>query len=59
MLVLCAPRIFAAEDSFIETARPPASSDGVTIFEPLESRLRLFCRFTFEAARLFAAAVAA
>jgi hypothetical protein len=47
------------DDNFIETARPPASSDGLTIFEPLESRFRLFCKFSFEAARLFAATVAA
>jgi hypothetical protein len=53
-----APWRFAAADSFIETARPPASSDGVTIFEPLDSRLRLRCNIAFEEARLFEATVA-
>src|ERR1043166_2568826 len=54
-----APWRRAAADSFIATARPPASSAGLTIFEPLESRFRLFCNISFEAARLFAATVAA
>jgi len=49
----------AAADNFMETARPPASSAGLTIFEPLESRLRLFWRAEFEADRLFEATVAA
>ena len=49
----------AAADSFIETARPPASSDGFTILEPLESRLRLFCSMLLAAVRLLEATVAA
>jgi hypothetical protein len=44
--------------SFIETAKPPASSDGFTIFEPLESRLRLFCNMLLEVAKLLDAIVA-
>src|SRR5262249_44793039 len=59
MLIATAPWRVAAADNFIETARPPASSAGVTILEPLESRLRLFCNEALEAARLFAATVAA
>src|SRR3954465_15078310 len=58
MFVAAAPERRAAADSFIETARPPASSDGVTIFEPLESRLRLFCSIELEVARLLEATVA-
>ena len=58
-LLEAAPDRLAAADNFIETARPPASSEGVTIFEPLESRFRLFCRLSFEAARLLEATVAA
>jgi hypothetical protein len=49
----------AEADNFIDTARPPASSAGLTIFEPLESRLRLFCRLVVDEARLFEASVAA
>jgi hypothetical protein len=59
MLEAAAPERLAAADSFIDTARPPASSAGFTIFEPLESRLRLFWRAEFEADRLFEATVAA
>src|SRR5882724_3407704 len=59
MFEAAAPERLAAADNFIETARPPASSDGLTIFEPLESRFRLFCNISLEAARLFAATVAA
>ena len=59
MLVPTAPWRVAAADNFIATARPPASSAGVTIFEPLESRFRLFCNMLLEAARLSAATVAA
>jgi hypothetical protein len=47
-----------AADNFMETAKPPASSDGLTIFDPLESRLMLFCSIEFEAAKLFDATVA-
>jgi hypothetical protein len=54
-----APWRRAAADSFIETARPPASSEGFTIFEPLESRLRLRCNMLFDVARLLEATVAA
>jgi hypothetical protein len=43
----------------MDTAKPPASSAGLTIFDPLESRLRLFCSMEFEAARLLDATVAA
>ena len=53
MLVLTAPWRFAAADSFIETAKPPASSEGLTIFEPLDRRFMLFWSMSFEAARLF------
>src|SRR3954466_11875546 len=59
MLLAAAPERLAAADNFMDTARPPASSDGVTILEPLESRFRLFCKLSLEAARLFAATVAA
>src|SRR5471030_1893405 len=59
MLVSTAPSRAEVAASFIETARPPASSAGETILEPLESRLRLFCNISLEAARLFAATVAA
>src|ERR1700676_5108063 len=59
MLDCTAPSRMAAADSFMDTARPPASSDGLTIFEPLESRLRLICNIELEAARLFAAMLAA
>ena len=38
---------------------PPASSEGLTIFVPLESRLRLRCNIAFDEARLFEATVAA
>ena len=48
----------AAAESFMDTARPPASSAGLTIFEPLESRLRLVCNLALEAARLLAAMMA-
>ena len=40
------------------TAKPPASSDGLTILDPLESRLRLFCSMELEVARLLEAMVA-
>src|SRR5690606_9773708 len=59
MLVLTASVRLMAADSFMPTARPPASSAGLVIFEPLESRLRLFCRFALLALRLFFATVAA
>ena len=39
MLLAVAPWRRAAADSFVATARPPASSDGFTIFDPLESRV--------------------
>jgi hypothetical protein len=47
-----------AADSFMETARPPASSEGLVIFEPLESRPRLFCSIALDAARLLEATIA-
>ena len=47
MLLLTAPCRTAAAESFIETASPPASSDGLTILEPLDSRFRLFCKSAF------------
>jgi hypothetical protein len=59
MLAATAPWRTAAADNFIETAKPPASSEGLTIFEPLESRLRLFCSIEFEVARLLEATFAA
>jgi hypothetical protein len=37
---------------FIDTARPPASSNEELIREPLESRLRLLWRFTLVLLRL-------
>jgi hypothetical protein len=43
-------------ESFIETARPPASSADELMRDPLESRLRLFWRFTLVLLRLYAAA---
>jgi hypothetical protein len=43
-------------ESFIETANPPASSAGELMRDPLESRLRLFWRFTLVLLRLYAAA---
>jgi hypothetical protein len=43
-------------ESFIETARPPASSADELMRDPLESRLRLRCRFTLVLLRLYAAA---
>jgi hypothetical protein len=46
-------------ESFIETAKPPASSNEELMREPLESLLRLRCRFTFVLLRLYAAVVAA
>ena len=58
MLLLTAPWRLAVALSFIDTARPPASSEGLTIFEPLESRLRLFCSIELEVARLLEAIVA-
>ena len=58
MLLFAAPERLAAAVSFTETARPPASSAGLTIFDPLESRLRLFCSIELEAARLLEATVA-
>jgi hypothetical protein len=42
-------------DNFIETAKPPASSEELLIREPLESLCRLFCRFTLVLPRLYAA----
>jgi hypothetical protein len=42
-------------DNFIDTAKPPASSDEELIREPLDSLCRLFCRFTFELLKLYAA----
>ena len=59
MLLFTAPCRFAAAVNFIDTAKPPASSDGDTILLPLESRFRLFCSELFEAAKLFEATVAA
>jgi hypothetical protein len=58
MFEATAPWRRAAADNFMETAKPPASSDGLTIFDPLESRLMLFCSIEFEAAKLFDATVA-
>jgi hypothetical protein len=46
-------------ESFIPTASPPASSAGLTIFEPLERRFKLFCNMELLAFRLFLAMVAA
>jgi hypothetical protein len=43
-------------ESFIETANPPASSAGELMRDPLESRLRLFWRFTLVLLRLYATA---
>jgi hypothetical protein len=48
-----------AAASFMETARPPASSDELTIREPLDKRCKLFCNDTLVIARLLADAVAA
>jgi hypothetical protein len=49
-----------AEVSFIETAKPPASSAGEVIFFPLDSLVRLCCKFAVfllrENEALFAAA---
>jgi hypothetical protein len=42
-------------ESFIDTARPPASSKEELIREPLESFCKLLCRLTFVLARLYAA----
>jgi hypothetical protein len=42
-------------DNFIDTAKPPASSDEELIREPLDSLCRLFCMFTFELLKLYAA----
>jgi len=47
-----------AAESFIETAKPPASSDGFVIREPLESLVMLFWSCAFDAARLLAAMMA-
>jgi hypothetical protein len=46
-------------DSFMETARPPASSAGDMIRRPLESLARLFCKLLLFLLRLDAAADAA
>ena len=51
--------LLIAELSFIETARPPASSAGFTILLPLESLVRLFCRLALLTDREKAALVAA
>src|SRR5277367_5279097 len=58
MLDSAAPSRVAAAESFMDTARPPASSAGLTIFDPLDSLLRLVCRFEFDIARLSAAMIA-
>jgi hypothetical protein len=42
-------------DNFIDTAKPPASSDEELILEPLESLWRLFWRLTLVLLRLYAA----
>jgi hypothetical protein len=36
----------------METARPPASSEGVEMREPLERRAKLFCRRSLDLLRL-------
>jgi hypothetical protein len=59
MLIAAAPERRAAALNFMDTAKPPASSAGLTIFDPLESRFRLFWSMEFEDARLFEATVAA
>jgi hypothetical protein len=43
----------------METANPPASSIGLTMREPLERRVSVFCRFLVTFSRLYAAALAA
>jgi hypothetical protein len=48
-----------AASIFIETARPPASSAGAVIFEPLERRARLFWSIELLWLRLRAAVEAA
>src|SRR5258708_15598536 len=58
MLFSAAPERRAAASSFMDTARPPASSAGDTILEPLESLLRLFWRLALALLRLFAAVIA-
>ena len=58
MFMFTAPERLAAALIFMETARPPASSAGDMILEPLESRLRLRCSMLFDAARLLEATVA-
>ena len=57
--VLTASVRLIAADNFIDTASPPASSDGFTIFIPLDRRLRLFCSIALLLLRLFLATVAA
>src|SRR5437867_3081475 len=58
-LVLAASVRLMAADMRIETARPPASSAGLTIFDPLDKRARLFWSITLLLLRLNAALVAA
>jgi hypothetical protein len=47
------------EDSFIDTASPPASSAGLVMRLPLDKRVRLFCSCLLFSVRLNAARMAA
>src|SRR5262249_49111309 len=58
-LVLAASVRLMAASNFIETARPPASSAGETIREPLDKRARLFWSIVLLLFRLYAALIAA
>ena len=55
---LAAASGLATRSSADEGSMSDASSDGLTILEPLESRLRLFCRLALDMARLSEATVA-
>jgi len=59
MLVLTASVRLIAADNFMDTASPPASSDGAVIFKPLDKRFKLFCSIVLLLLRLFFAIVAA
>jgi hypothetical protein len=58
MLLFTAPWRLAVAPSFIDTAKPPASSAGLTMREPLDNRFRLFCSRLLELAKLLEAVVA-
>jgi hypothetical protein len=47
-----------AASNFIDTAKPPASSDELVIFDPLDNRAKLFCNITLLLFKFIAAVLA-